>query len=216
MATAVLRSPDGRVRPIWRFLIAAVLAFLCWISVGLLLRPDLISPLAVIAFADPLRDDVPPAIRQARDAGIQTVVVTGDHPMTARHRLRDDVTTGVAGSSEDDDASHAVSLYSVVDHIGQKAAWLTMRPVTGRTHQLRVHALHIGHPIIGDPKYFDDDPNWDFPGGVQKKLHLHARHIDIPHPTGGRLRVSAPLPSHMVQTWNLLGLDLASAERDAE
>jgi membrane protease YdiL (CAAX protease family) len=51
MATAVLRSPDGRVRAIWRFLIAAVLALLCWISVGLLLRPDLISPLAVIAFA---------------------------------------------------------------------------------------------------------------------------------------------------------------------
>ncbi|MGO8658302.1 RluA family pseudouridine synthase, partial [Rhizobium ruizarguesonis] len=42
------------------------------------------------------------------------------------------------------------------------------------------------------------------------------RHIDIPHPSGGRLRISAPLPSHMVQTWNLLGLDLASAERDAE
>ena len=51
MAIAVLRSPDGRVRPVWRFLIAAVLALLCWISVGLLLRPNLISPLAVIAFA---------------------------------------------------------------------------------------------------------------------------------------------------------------------
>jgi uncharacterized membrane-anchored protein len=51
MASAVLRSPDGRVRPIWRFLIAAVLALLCWISVGCCLRPDLNSPLAVIAFA---------------------------------------------------------------------------------------------------------------------------------------------------------------------
>jgi hypothetical protein len=51
MAIAVLRSPDGRVRPVWRFLIAAVLALLCWISVGLLLRPNLLSPLAVIAFA---------------------------------------------------------------------------------------------------------------------------------------------------------------------
>jgi 23S rRNA pseudouridine955/2504/2580 synthase len=89
-----------------------------------------------------------------------------------------------------------------------------MEPYTGRTHQLRVHALHIGHPIIGDPKYFIEDPNWDFPGGVQKKLHLHARKIDIPHPSGGRLRITAPLPPHMVQTWNLLGLDLASAERE--
>eukprot|EP01036_Dinobryon_divergens_P049837 gene49837-66759_t len=73
--------------------------------------------------------------------------------------------------------------------------------------QLRVHALHIGHPIIGDPKYFIDDHNWDFPGGVQKRLHLHARYIDLPHPNGGRLKVTAPLPPHMVQTWNLLGLD---------
>ncbi|MGO8369377.1 RluA family pseudouridine synthase [Rhizobium ruizarguesonis] len=116
----------------------------------------------------------------------------------------------------EDGADHAVSFYRVLETAAQNLAWLEMEPYTGRTHQLRVHALHIGHPIIGDPKYFDDDPNWDFPGGVQKKLHLHARHIDIPHPSGGRLRISAPLPSHMVQTWNLLGLDLANAERDAE
>src|SRR5688572_26954074 len=52
MATAVLRSPDGRVRPIWRFLIAAVLAFLCWIGVGLLFRPSsVVSGVALIAFA---------------------------------------------------------------------------------------------------------------------------------------------------------------------
>jgi membrane protease YdiL (CAAX protease family) len=52
MATAVLRSPDGRVRPIWRFLIAAVLAFLCWLGVGLLFRPSsVISGVALIAFA---------------------------------------------------------------------------------------------------------------------------------------------------------------------
>ena len=89
-------------------------------------------------------------------------------------------------------------------------------PIRGARISLRVHALHIGHPIIGDPKYFIEDPNWDFPGGVQKRLHLHARRIDIPHPSGGRLRVTAPLPPHMVQTWNLLGFDLASAEMDDE
>ncbi|MBB3398986.1 MULTISPECIES: RluA family pseudouridine synthase [unclassified Rhizobium] len=114
----------------------------------------------------------------------------------------------------EDGADHAISYYRVLETAAQNLAWLEMEPYTGRTHQLRVHALHIGHPIIGDPKYFIEDPNWDVPGGIQKRLHLHARKIDIPHPSGGRLRVSAPLPPHMVQTWNLLGLDLASQERE--
>ena len=133
---------------------------------------------------------------------VKEPTVDGDRMRIARHG--------------EDGADHAVSFYRVLETAAQNLAWLEMEPYTGRTHQLRVHALHIGHPIIGDPKYFDDDHNWDFPGGVQKKLHLHARRIDIPHPSGGRLRVTAPLPSHMVQTWNLLGLDLAGAERDAE
>jgi len=114
----------------------------------------------------------------------------------------------------EDGADHAISYYRVVETAAQNLAWLEMEPYTGRTHQLRVHALHIGHPIIGDPKYFIEDPNWDFPGGIQKRLHLHARKIDIPHPDGVRLKITAPLPPHMVQTWNLLGLDLAGAERE--
>jgi 23S rRNA pseudouridine955/2504/2580 synthase len=115
-----------------------------------------------------------------------------------------------------DDASHAVTLYSVVDQAGQKLAWLTMRPVTGRTHQLRAHAAHIGHPIIGDPKYFTAEESWDFPGGMQNKLHLHARRIVIPHPAGGTLDITAPLPPHMQQSWNLLGFDasLGDATQD--
>ncbi len=113
-------------------------------------------------------------------------------------------------------ADHAVSFYRVIDTAAQRLAWLEMEPYTGRTHQLRVHALHIGHPIIGDPKYFIDDPNWDFPGGVQKRLHLHARHIDIPHPSGGRLKVTAPLPPHMVQSWNLLGFNQEDGDKDED
>ena len=114
----------------------------------------------------------------------------------------------------EDGADHAVSFYRVVEQAGQNFAWLEMEPYTGRTHQLRVHAAHIGHPILGDPKYFEADTNWSFPGGVQNRLHLHARHIDIPHPSGGRLRVTAPLPPHMVQTWNLFGFDQNAADGD--
>ena len=106
----------------------------------------------------------------------------------------------------DEGASHAVSYYAVVDHAGQTLAWLSMKPVTGRTHQLRAHAAHIGHPIIGDPKYFKKQ-NWELPGGLQNRLHLLARRIVIPHPNGGLIDVTAPLPAHMLQSWNLLGFD---------
>ena len=108
-------------------------------------------------------------------------------------------------------ADHAVSFYRVVEQAGQTMSWLEMEPYTGRTHQLRVHAAHIGCPIIGDPKYFEADQNWEFPGGLQNRLHLHARRIVIPHPDGGRIDVTAELPPHMRQSWNLLGFDEASA-----
>ncbi|MAW85753.1 MAG: RNA pseudouridine synthase [Phyllobacteriaceae bacterium] len=109
-------------------------------------------------------------------------------------------------------ADHAVSHFRVIDQAGQNLSWLEMEPYTGRTHQLRVHAAHIGCPIIGDPKYFEADQNWEFPGGLQNRLHLHARRILIPHPDGsGVIDVTAPLPPHMVQSWNLLGFDEASA-----
>ena len=114
----------------------------------------------------------------------------------------------------EDGADHAVSFYRIIEQAAQNYSWLEMEPYTGRTHQLRVHAAYIGHPIIGDPKYFEADLNWAFPGGVQNRLHLHARRIDIPHPNGGRLRVTAPLPPHMVQTWNLFGFDQNAADEE--
>jgi 23S rRNA pseudouridine955/2504/2580 synthase len=103
-------------------------------------------------------------------------------------------------------ASHAVTYYAMVETAGQKLTWLSLKPVTGRTHQLRAHMDHIGHPIVGDPKYFNKE-NWELPGGLQDKLHLLARRIAIPHPRGGMIDVTAPLPPHMQQSWNLLGFD---------
>ena len=103
-------------------------------------------------------------------------------------------------------ASHAVTFYAVVETAGSKLAWLSLKPVTGRTHQLRAHMAHIGHPIVGDPKYFTKE-NWELPGGLQNRLQLLARRIAVPHPRGGTIDVTAPLPPHMQQSWNLLGFD---------
>lgn len=108
----------------------------------------------------------------------------------------------------EDGAQHALTYYAVVEQAAQALSWVSLKPVTGRTHQLRVHMASIGHPIIGDPKYFRVE-NYNLPGGIQDRLHLHARRLVIPHPSGkGRIDVSAPLPPHMRQTYALLGLDL--------
>jgi 23S rRNA pseudouridine955/2504/2580 synthase len=106
----------------------------------------------------------------------------------------------------DEGASHAVTYYAVVETAAHKLAWVSLKPVTGRTHQLRAHMAHIGHPIVGDPKYFAKE-NWELPGGLQNRLHLLARRIVVPHPRGGVIDVTAPLPPHMQQAWNLLGFD---------
>src|SRR5204863_1219290 len=104
-------------------------------------------------------------------------------------------------------ASHAVTYYAVIDTAPRQLAWLPLKPVTGRTHQLRAHMAHIGHPIVGDAKYFSKE-NWQLPGGMQNRLHLVARRIVVPHPRGGTIDITAPLPPHMQQSWNLIGFDV--------
>ncbi len=112
-------------------------------------------------------------------------------------------------------ADHSQSNYRLIENSGPNLSWLELQPISGRTHQLRVHTAHIGHPIIGDSKYFNIE-NWALPGGIQNRLHLHARNIKIPHPSGGTLNITAPLPQHMLQTFNLLGFDQANGEEQEE
>ncbi|HEY7670564.1 MAG TPA: RluA family pseudouridine synthase [Hyphomicrobium sp.] len=107
---------------------------------------------------------------------------------------------------EQEEAMHATTHYSVVDRVASKAAWVSLKPVTGRQHQLRAHMALIGHPIVGDNKYGGDQ---NLPAEqIENKLHLHARRLVLPHPfAGGKIDVTAPLPEHMKRTWELLGLD---------
>jgi 23S rRNA pseudouridine955/2504/2580 synthase len=119
---------------------------------------------------------------------------------------RDDESFMRIAKHGEEGASHAVTYYALVETAGQKLAWLSLKPVTGRTHQLRAHMAHIGHSIIGDAKYFAKE-NWELPGGMQNRLHLLARRIVVQHPRQGTIDVTAPLPPHMQQSWSLLGFD---------
>ena len=116
------------------------------------------------------------------------------------------------------EAKRAVTDYGMMDQAATRTSWLTLRPVTGRTHQLRVHLSAIGHPIVGDGKYgpTSEEAERRLQGAVSRKMHLHARHIRIPHPSSGRpaLDLYAPLPEHMAHSWALFGWD--AERRDDE
>jgi 23S rRNA pseudouridine955/2504/2580 synthase len=105
---------------------------------------------------------------------------------------------------EEDDEQRAVTFYSVVDKAPPVAAWVSLKPVTGRQHQLRAHMAHIGTPIMGDEKYGGLD---DMPESMDRKLHLHARRIIFPHPREGTIDITAPLPDHMLKSFELFDFD---------
>lgn len=115
---------------------------------------------------------------------------------------------------DEENGAAAKTRYRVVDSAGQRAAWVELEPLTGRTHQLRVHMAAIGHPIVGDGKYGGQDAF--LTGAVSRKMHLHARRLIITEPkaTGkdapastGKLDVTAELPEHFAMSMDVLGFD---------
>lgn len=123
-----------------------------------------------------------------------------DAPLAKRAGLRGERV--VLAGREEEDAARAITDYRTLDAAGRRAAWLELCPLTGRTHQLRVHCAGIGCPILGDAKYGGAGAMLE---GFPQQLHLHARGLVIPHPEGGVLRAEAPLPPHMRETFARLG-----------
>jgi 23S rRNA pseudouridine955/2504/2580 synthase len=129
-----------------------------------------------------------------------------DLPLTRISGTRGERTA--VAETGDPEAARAITEFRTLDHAGQKLAWLELQPLTGRTHQLRVHCVAIGAPILGDVKYARPDQNGAFAAtvdGLPGGLHLHARAVAFPHPAGGTLVVEAELPPHIAQTFRLLG-----------
>ena len=110
---------------------------------------------------------------------------------------------------DEEEGAPAKTRYRVVERAGTRAAWVELEPLTGRTHQLRVHLAAIGHPIVGDGKYGGQDAF--LTGSISRKMHLHARRLIIATPeskgTGGKLDVTADLPEHFLQSMEALGFE---------
>jgi len=106
-------------------------------------------------------------------------------------------------------AEPADTEYVTISRAAGRAAWLALRPLTGRTHQLRAHMKAIGHPILGDPKYSDDKAA-ELSGGL--KLQLHARRLTLPHPGGGMLIIEAPMSPEMKAGFAHFGFDEHEAD----
>lgn len=111
---------------------------------------------------------------------------------------------------DEENGLSAKTRYRVVERVAKKAAWVELQPLTGRTHQLRVHMEAIGHPIIGDGKYGGQEAF--LTGSVSRKMHLHARRLIIGQPRidgrdAEKIDITAELSEHFAATMEQLGFD---------
>jgi 23S rRNA pseudouridine955/2504/2580 synthase len=117
----------------------------------------------------------------------------------------------IIGAHGDKVSKHAVTDYVVVSTAARRAAWVALKPSTGRMHQLRFHMHELGTSILGDDKY---ETRREVPQGVAKGLHLHARALIIPRKSGKPLCLQAPLVGTMKETFETLGFLESEAGRD--
>ena len=117
----------------------------------------------------------------------------------------------VAAVQSERGSQHAVTEYAVISTAGQKAAWMALSPLTGRTHQLRFHMEEMGNAIVGDPKYPGRRESLN---GLGNGLNLHARALVIPRAKGKDLTLIAPVPPHMKHTLEALGFLMEEAGKD--
>ena len=111
---------------------------------------------------------------------------------------------------ESEQGQTARTRYRVLDRAGNRCAWVELQPLTGRTHQLRVHCAAIGCPILGDGKYGGKDSF--LTGTISRKMHLHARRLRVDSPDGGRVDVTAELPPHFTDTLANLGFSIEDGD----
>lgn len=113
---------------------------------------------------------------------------------------KQEVGAGKEKMTADEDGDKAITYYKVLENMGNKISLVELHPITGRTHQLRVHMAHIGNPILGDGKY---GGKLAFIDGLNKKMHLHARQVKLP---SYKEPFIANIQHNMAQTFDNLGI----------
>jgi 23S rRNA pseudouridine955/2504/2580 synthase len=114
--------------------------------------------------------------------------------------LKSNLRSGERMVEVNDEGKEALTLFKVLRRFGDFATMVEARPITGRTHQIRVHALHAGHCIAGDSKYGDEDFTREIRDLGGKRLFLHAYALTVPLPDGGELKVEAPVDDMWAKT----------------
>lgn len=132
-------------------------------------------------------------------------------PQPIAGRIDQPLAKGAVGKAravdpQDPEGKRAVTGFATVDVAGKKVAWLALEPLTGRTHQLRVHMTVLGTPIVGDGKY-GGRAAFLREVGAAEQLHLHARRLRLPHPDRGEIDIVAPLPPVLHSSWQALGFE---------
>ena len=111
---------------------------------------------------------------------------------------------------DQDNGLPARTRYRMIDRAGNRAAWVELQPLTGRTHQLRAHMAAIGHPIVGDAKYGGAEAF--LTGGISRKMHLHARRLKVDAMDGKPIDLTAELPDHFRESLATLGFEAIAGD----
>ncbi|MCU1733887.1 MULTISPECIES: 23S rRNA pseudouridine(955/2504/2580) synthase RluC [unclassified Pseudomonas] len=114
--------------------------------------------------------------------------------------LKSNLRSGERMVEVNEEGKEALTIFRVLRRFGDFATMVEARPITGRTHQIRVHALHAGHCIAGDSKYGDEDFTREIRELGGKRLFLHAYALTVPLPDGGELKLEAPVDEMWSQT----------------
>jgi 23S rRNA pseudouridine955/2504/2580 synthase len=158
------------------------------------------------------------ALFKRRDIRKYYWALTSPAPVDTEGRIKSVIAKVSSGGSErmmrvDDDhpeGKSAVTFYKVMDSVGGELSWVAFWPRTGRTHQIRVHALDINAPLVGDDKYHPLQPFLQERPEIPNRLYLHARRLIFPHPATGKIvDFTAPVDADMRKTFGEFGFDFS-------